>query len=154
MNTFTQRNEALIGEDKPPTGFLPIQSPGFVSQCTGLYFHEERCVMAARIRPEHLNPLGISHGGFLATLADTAFGRVLKNASDAELPPATINLSMDYLSAARVGAWIEAHVQVHKVGRTLHHASLDLLDGDRLVARGKATFIGNTASLHGKGLTD
>ncbi|MNC66429.1 hypothetical protein D3C81_1604940 [compost metagenome] len=44
---------------------------------------------------------------------------------------------------APLGAWVEARVQVHKMGRTLYHASLDLLDGERLVARGKATFIGN-----------
>jgi len=47
------------------------------------------------------------------------------------------------LSPAQLGAWVEAHVQVHRLGRTLYHASLDLLDGERLVARGKATFIGN-----------
>ncbi|MND67931.1 Thioesterase superfamily protein [compost metagenome] len=99
--------------------------------------------MAARIRPEHLNPLGIAHGGFLATLADTAFGRVLRAAAATELPPATVNLNMDYLGTAPLGAWVEARVQVHKLGRTLYHASLDLLDGERLVARGKATFIGN-----------
>ena len=151
MNSIPQHSKAACHDDEPPAGFLPMTRAGFVAHCTGLYFHEERSVMAARIRPEHLNPLGIAHGGFLATLADTAFGRVLRQAADSELPPATINLSMDYLSPAPVGAWIEAHVQVHRVGRTLYHASLDLLHGEHLVARGKATFIGNTASLHGKG---
>ncbi|WP_160105731.1 PaaI family thioesterase [Pseudomonas izuensis] len=137
--------------DEPPAGFLPLARAGFVTHCAGLYYHEHRPVIAARIRPEHLNLLGIAHGGFLATLADTALGLVLKKATNAELTPATINLSMDYLSPAPVGAWVEAHVQVHRLGRTLSHASLDLLHGERLVARSTATFIGNTASLHGKG---
>lgn len=136
-------------EDAPPAGFLPMGRVGFVVHCTGLYINEHTSVLAARIRPEHLNPLGIAHGGFLATLADTAFGRALRIASGAELPPATINLSMDYLRPANLGAWVEAHVQIHRIGRSLSHASLDLLDGERLVARGNATFIGNTASLHG-----
>jgi uncharacterized protein (TIGR00369 family) len=150
MNSLPHHLEPTVDEDQPPAGFLPMPRAGFVAQCTGLYYHPETAVMAARIRPEHLNPLGIAHGGFLATLADTAFGRTLRLRSGAEQPPATINLSMDYLSPAKLGAWVEARVQVHRVGRTLYHASLDLLDGEHLLARGKATFIGNTASLHGK----
>jgi len=133
-------------DDAPPDGFVPMSPSGFVAQCTGLYFHPQRVVMAARIRPEHLNPLGIAHGGFLATLADTAFGRALKYAAGSDMPPATINLSMDYLCPAPLGAWVEAQVQIHRLGRTLYHASLDLLDGERLVARGKATFIGNAVT--------
>ncbi|MCY1403026.1 phenylacetic acid degradation protein PaaD [compost metagenome] len=132
-----------ITDDDPPAGFERTLRAGFVAHCTGLYYHPQRNIMAARIRAEHLNPLGIAHGGFLATLADTAFGRVLREAAGTELPPATVNLNMDYLGTAPLGAWVEARVQVHKVGRTLYHASLDLLDGERLVARGKATFIGN-----------
>ncbi|MNZ72043.1 Thioesterase superfamily protein [compost metagenome] len=143
MTTSIPESVALIVDDAPPAGFIPLLRAGFVAQCTGLYYHPQRTVMAARIRAEHLNPLGIAHGGFLASLADTAFGRVLKDAVDSEIPPATINLSIDYLSPAQLGAWVEAHVQVHRLGRTLYHASLDLLDGERLVARGKATFIGN-----------
>ncbi|WPN44789.1 MULTISPECIES: PaaI family thioesterase [unclassified Pseudomonas] len=150
MNSPPEPFQAVAHEDRPPAGFVPMGRVGFVVHCTGLYVHEERSILAARIRPEHLNPLGIAHGGFLATLADTAFGRALKLAAATELPPATINLSMDYLSPASLGAWIEAHVQIHRVGRSLAHASLDLVDGERLVARGKATFIGNTPSLHGR----
>ncbi|MCP1419134.1 uncharacterized protein (TIGR00369 family) [Pseudomonas laurylsulfativorans] len=149
MNSLPENLQAAGLEDHPLPGFLPMPRAGFVAQCTGLYYHPDTTVMAARIRPEHLNPLGIAHGGFLATLADTAFGRTLRLRSGTDQPPATINLSMDYLAPARMGAWIEAHVQVHRVGRMLYHASLDLLDGERLVARAKATFIGNTASLHG-----
>ncbi|MCW2271282.1 Thioesterase superfamily protein [compost metagenome] len=143
MSTTLAQGAALASDDAPLDGFVPMVPSGFVAQCTGLYFHPQRTVIAARIRPEHLNPLGIAHGGFLATLADTAFGRALKFAAGSEMPPATINLSMDYLCPAPLGAWIEAHVQIHRLGRTLYHASLDLLDGERLVARGKATFIGN-----------
>ncbi|MBV4518899.1 PaaI family thioesterase [Pseudomonas sp. SWRI74] len=150
MNSIPEPFEAAAHEDKPLAGFVPMGRVGFVVHCTGLYVHEERSVLAARIRPEHLNPLGIAHGGFLATLADTAFGRALRLAAATDLPPATINLSMDYLSPANLGSWVEAHVQIHRVGRSLSHASLDLRDGERLVARAKATFIGNSQSLHGK----
>jgi uncharacterized protein (TIGR00369 family) len=150
MNSLPEHLETMIDEDQPAPGFLPMPLAGFVAQCTGLYYHPETAVLAARIRPEHLNPLGIAHGGFLATLADTAFGRTLRLRSGIDQPPATINLSMDYLSPAKLGSWVEARVEVHRLGRMLSHASLDLLDGERLVARGKATFVSNTPSLHGK----
>ncbi|MCY1422130.1 hypothetical protein D9M71_378000 [compost metagenome] len=137
-------------DDAPLPGFEPMQRKGFVQHCTGVYLNAETGVMAARIRQEHLNPLNIAHGGFLATLIDTAFGRALMRAAGSEMPPATVSLTVDYLAPARPGAWVEAHVEVHRVGRTLSHASLALLDGDQPIARGKAIFIGNAPSLHGR----
>ncbi|MDD2058656.1 PaaI family thioesterase [Pseudomonas sp. GD03860] len=143
MSSTSLHDLALTDEDAPLAGFVPLQASGFIAQCTGLYYHPQSTLLAARIRPEHLNPLGIAHGGLLATLADSALGRAIKLAAGSETPPVTINLSMDYLCPAPLGAWVEAHVQVHRIGRSLYHASLDLRDGERLVARGKATFIGN-----------
>ena len=89
-------------------------------------------------------------GGFLAPLAHTGFGTAIKLTAGSELPPATINLDMDYLSPALPGRWIEVQVQIHKLGRSISVASCSLLDGDTLVARGKGTFINNTRSLHGR----
>lgn len=97
--------------------------------------------MAARIEPLHLNPLGIAHGGFLATLADTAFGFVLRAESEREYPPVTASLTMDFLAPARHGAWIEAHVSIHKIGRRLINASCLLSCEDELVARASGVFV-------------
>jgi uncharacterized protein (TIGR00369 family) len=137
-------------EGAVPAGFQPMVRPGFVNNCGGVYVNLERRVVAARVLEEHLNPLGIAHGGFLATLVDTGFGTAIKLTAGSELPPATINLDMDYLSPALPGRWIEVHVQIHKLGRSICVASCDLLDGDKLLARGKGTFINNTRSLHGR----
>lgn len=135
-------NQALPQQDladDPPAGFIPMQSNGFVRHC-GLYQHPELGILGARIRPEHLNPLEIAHGGFLATLADTALGRAIFRASGAVRPFATVSLTIDYLNPARPGRWIEAFAEVHKIGRQLSHASLELRDGHRVIARGKAIF--------------
>src|SRR5262245_2029499 len=136
-----------------PVGFVPMLRPnnaqqGFVQNCRGVYFRPDTGEVAAFILAEHLNPLNIAHGGFLATLADTAFGAFIRVQASFELPPATVELSMDYISPARPGQWITAQVEIHKIGRTLCNASLSLLDGERLVARAKGTFIANTQSLH------
>ncbi|MGQ7819309.1 PaaI family thioesterase [Metapseudomonas furukawaii] len=126
-------------QDYPPAGFQPMQSAGFVGHCR-LYHHPELGLLGARIRPEYLNKLEIAHGGFLATLADTALGLAVFRACGSSRPFATVTLTMDYLSPALPGRWIEAHAHVHRIGRSLSHASLELKDGHRVIAHGKAIF--------------
>lgn len=125
-----------------PPGFVPLTArAGFAATCQTLYFNEQRRIVAARIESIHLNPRGTAHGGFLATLADSAFGNVLRVACGYELPPITASLSMDYLSPANDGAWIEAHVDIHKVGRRLINASCLLRCGEQIIVRSSGVFI-------------
>ncbi|MBD9676558.1 PaaI family thioesterase [Pseudomonas sp. PDM18] len=141
-----------------PEGFEPMRRPdgqqGFVQHCQGIYLNSERRIVAARVLPVHLNALRIAHGGFLATLADTAFGALLRLAGDFPQPPVTIELSVDYLRPARLDSWIEAHIEVHKLGRNLCRASLSLMDGERQVVRAKGTFMANPPGLRDTSRTD
>ncbi len=46
------------------------------SQALGMHINEispGRAVLSMQVRPDHLNGLGICHGGFIFTLADSAF---------------------------------------------------------------------------------
>ncbi len=125
-----------------PPGYAPLQAPpGFVREIGGVHVHVKRPLIAIRVKGEHLNSIRIAHGGFLATLADTAFGVVLRR--DLALPasPATVTLNIDYLAAVREGDWLEAHVEVQKVGRQLTNASCLLKVADRLVLRATGIFI-------------
>ena len=81
------------------------------------------------------------HGGFLATLADTAFGVMIKRELDLPVPPATVGLSVDYIGAVRDGDWAEAHVEIHKVGKRLTNASCLVKVGERTVLRASGVFI-------------
>jgi len=151
MNALDQQAQARMEAHRVPPGFEPMRMRvGFVRLCESVYVDYQRRVLGARILPEHLNPLGIAHGGLLATLADTAFGTVIRLANEAQLPAATINLNLDYISPAHEGAWIEVHVQLHRLGKRLTNVSCSLMDGERLVARGSATFITHSRSLHGE----
>ena len=155
MNIMDQSIVDAIGD--VPAGFEPMRrpedGPSFVKSCQGFYINHATGAVAARVLPEHLNPLGIAHGGFLATLADTAFGAWIRVQGRLELPPATAELSIDYISPARPGQWITARVEIHKLGRTLINASLSLLDGERLVVRAKGILVANTA-MHQQMLSD
>src|SRR5262245_57105475 len=99
--------------EPPPPGFEPMpHRRGFVTTCATFFFDRARSVVGARITADHLNPLAIAHGGLLATLADTGFGMAIRAAAQAERPPATISLGIDYLNPAREGDWVETHVEV------------------------------------------
>jgi uncharacterized protein (TIGR00369 family) len=124
-----------------PEGFsLLEQRSGFLRNCGEFYVHDERPILAVRLAPHHLNYVSIAHGGFLATVADSAFGVVLRHLSKTQSPAITINLNVDYIGAVREGDWLEAHVEVLKTGRNFIHASCLLKVGERLVLRANGVF--------------
>ncbi|MGE8064163.1 PaaI family thioesterase [Pseudomonas sp. NPDC089569] len=131
-----------MSDISPVEGFEAYPTrPGFIRHNGGFFLHCERPVIGARITEEHLNPLRIAHGGFLATLADTSFGAVLRRQYDLPVAPVTVNLNIDYLGAVREGDWVEVYVTVHKFGRTVINASCELKVGDRLALRAHGNFM-------------
>lgn len=124
-----------------PAGFSLIDAPpGFVRHCGGFHLHNELPILGVQIVAEHLNSVRIAHGGFLATVADTAFGLVMRRQVGSTVPPITVSLSVDYLSGVVEGDWLEAHVEVLKVGSSLVNANCLLKVGERVVLRASGVF--------------
>ncbi|MFO1329189.1 MAG: PaaI family thioesterase [Rubrivivax sp.] len=100
--------------------------------------------LGLRVRRAHCNSRGLAHGGLIAALADNAMGlsaAVVARAEGIEVrAPVTVSLALDYIDAAREGDWLEVRPQVLKVGRTLGFVECHVCSGDRLLARGSATF--------------
>ena len=130
-------------ETKPaPEGWIPLgRSSAFVRHLGPLYMKEagERRVIAMRVEEKHLNTRGIAHGGMLVTLADTALGVVL-SLQQPPRPMVTVNLSVDFMSAARLGDWVEADVEIQRSGRQLAFASCRLAVEGRHVLRASGVF--------------
>lgn len=126
-----------------PAGYhvLPLGSP-FVMQFGPLYARHEgkTLVIGLRIQPHHLNLHSNAHGGMLLTLADTALGINLSQSHNPPLPMVTANLSSEFLAPARLGEWLEAHVEILRVGSRLGFADCRLRVGERLVMRASGTF--------------
>jgi len=133
-----------------PEGFEPMQGSGFIPSIGGIYINRARRAMGVRIQSQHLNPLGSAHGGLLATLIDTAFGMAIRLAVQSELPPLTVSLNIEYLSPAPPGAWLEATVEVQKIGARIVNASCLLKHDDHLIAKGNAIFMGASGVLRSK----
>lgn len=101
--------------------------------------------LAVEIREAHCNARGFAHGGLISALADNAMGlsivRLARGQPGQEQASAvTVTLGLDYLDSARTGEWLEVHPSVLKLGRTLAFAECRVVCGERLVARGNASF--------------
>ena len=101
--------------------------------------------LALDIREAHCNARGFAHGGLISSLADNAMGlsavRRARQQPGAEKAGAvTVALTLDFIDTAQVGDCVEFCPVVLKVGRTLAFADCRVVCGERLIARGSATF--------------
>lgn len=98
-------------------------------------------VFAFRVSETHLNGIGVCHGGATATFADIAQGRALHGhlGPNGEVA-VTVNLSIDYIAAARLGEWLTCTPQILRFSRRLIFTTAIILAGERIVARSGAIF--------------
>lgn len=75
-------------------------------------------VTAFRAGIEHMNGGGFMHGGCLMTFADSALFTIARPAMEDSFG-VTVNLSGDFLDAARVGEFVEARGVITRGARSL-----------------------------------
>lgn len=86
---------------------------------------EGRVKMAFKVEPYMLNPLGIMHGGIMATILDEVMGA----ASFTLGRPngfATINMNVDFLKPAKAGDILWAEATIVRAGKTVLHIKAEL----------------------------
>ena len=106
-------------------------------------------VVGLRVLPKHANTRGSAHGGLLLTLLDVALGYRAAFSQDPPAALTTASVCADFAGAPKVGDWVEAHVDVQKVGRRLGFANAFLVvNGERLV-RASAAFSRSGGALPG-----
>ena len=101
--------------------------------------------LALQIRQAHCNSRGFAHGGLLSALADNAMGLSAVNTARAGISPGqkgavTVSLALDFIDSAQIGEWLQVQPTVLKVGRTLAFVECRVVCGERLIARGNASF--------------
>lgn len=131
-------------EMNAPHGFKPLFRTSPVLELIGpLYFRGEGRDLAIGLRAgaKHCNSRGTVHGGMLATLADVALGYTMAFSSDPPGNLVTANLSLDYAGTAKIGDWLEAHVDIQKQGSRLSFANCYILVGERRIVRASAVFV-------------
>ena len=105
------------------------------------------------VAPHHCNSGGRLHGAMVCAAADLALGRNIgmelakaghydneKIAARLGAPIATISLNTDFVGYAQEGDWVEVHVDVQKVGKSLGFANAYLVCAGERIARASAVF--------------
>lgn len=86
--------------------FTDLSGPFFsTSQNLG---SDEPIRIGFRVAPKHCNGIEICHGGMMATFLDMALGLAVRAGVKNIGPSPTMNMTVDFLSAAVVGDWIES----------------------------------------------
>ena len=102
-------------------GWSQWQSDAFETRAGPFYERTEEGgdrVTAFRAGPEHMNGGGFMHGGCLMTFADSALFTIARPAMAGSFG-VTVNLSGDFLDAAKVGEFVEARGQITRGARSL-----------------------------------
>ncbi len=98
-------------------------------------------VVGLRVEAKHCNARGSIHGGILATVADVALGYTMAFASTPPVGLVTASLTLDFAGTARVGDWLETHVDVQKQGSRLSFANCYITVGSERIVRASAVFL-------------
>ena len=143
-----------------PAGFEPWSTTSPFNKHAGPYFFKtdgSQLVLGLRIEEKHCNRSGSLHGAMICAIADVAIGNniglMIAGAHDPEeadarqqagdpsrAPMATVSMTTDFVGTARLGEWIEVHVDVQRAGRTLAFANAYVVKGEERIARSSAVF--------------
>ena len=134
--TGLEHLQAIARGDLPPAPIAQLLGFGPVEVEHG------RVVFAGTPGPEHYNPIGSVHGGYAATLLDSALGRAGQTTLGAGSGYTTLELSVNYVRAitAETGRVIAEGKIVHS-GRRMATAEARLFtEGEeKLLAHAKTT---------------
>jgi len=129
--------------DTIPDGFeLLPQGLGFADALQPSYRRVEgdAASFGLQVQKQHCNSLGICHGGALMTLADITAASGINLARGIRAGSPTVNLSMDFISSARQGEWIQANIEQVSLKRRFGFCSGAIYNGSGIVARFNGIF--------------
>jgi len=115
----------------------------FVLKNGPIYFSnvENPTPIGFRVHADHCNKANNCHGGWLASIMDIQLA--VAATSKAQVDPAmivTVNLSLDYLTPAPLGAWVQGEAEVLRRGHKMIFVQGLLYADDVLVMRGNGLF--------------
>jgi len=131
-----------------PDGFKPLKRGGGYLTSLGPWYYrideskgeKGQIVLAIRVDDRHTNIRHIAHGGFLVTMVDTALGIVVSSSREPPQPIVTVSLTTNFITSAEPGDWVEAHVDIDRMGGRLAYASCTLRTGERTIMTGTGVF--------------
>ncbi len=126
-----------------PAGFAPLNRNSPYIEAMGPFFvkaADGARIIGFRVQNKHLNTRGVAQGGFLASVADIALGYNLAFSSDPPLPLVTASMSIDFAGSAKLGDWLDARVDVQRVGGRIAFANCYICRGEERLLRASGVF--------------
>lgn len=115
----------------PPPGFEPLLSRSpFINRAGQFYIQREddgTATVGTWVEADQSNSEGFAHGGFILAFADFAITIVTM--------AITVTLSADFMRPPRIGAWLQARINIRKKSDTLVFADAIITDGKADMAR-------------------
>ena len=131
---FTPEELLTLMEDHVPFNrFLGLKGESIASG---------RAVLILPVRPEFVGDprRPALHGGVLSTLIDTAGGLAAWSALRRGETVSTVDLRVDYLEPAGLGADLRAEAELVRKGSRVCHVRVAVTQGPSLVAEGRGVF--------------
>ena len=105
------------------------------------YFKDGKAMrMGLLVQDQHCNPAGICHGGALATFVDNVLAMgLVHHIGKMEFRP-TINLTIDFVGAAKKGQWIESSIDFVHTTASLGFIATTIVGPNGPVVRANGQF--------------
>ena len=117
--------------------FVQISNkPGFMKHNGGIMFRnisETEYEFKSKINENHLNNIGITHGGYICSLIDSGAGTAAYRAAKNH-PCVTVSLDLKFISASKKGDEILGSVKILKKTKTLVFLFCELKCNDKIIA--------------------
>ncbi len=81
------------------------------------------------IGADHINYVGVAHGGVMTSFADVAMSYQLHVAERPRLAIVTNSLTTNFLAGAKLGDWLEAHARIDRIGKRTAYTSGEIRRG-------------------------
>jgi uncharacterized protein (TIGR00369 family) len=117
--------------------FQQISVLGFMKHNGGLEFRkitDSEFEFKATVQDFHLNPGGITHGGFLMSLMDSGMGTAAHRMLGPQARAATISFDVKFISASTTGDVLLGTAKVLKKTRSLVFMQGEIRCGERLIS--------------------
>jgi acyl-coenzyme A thioesterase PaaI-like protein len=124
-----------------PEGYVALDwRRGFVRQIGPLYRRAGSggYTMGFRVEDQHTNGMKNAHGGMLMSFADMAWGHVVSVETSSYW--VTVRLTLDFLSSAHLGDWVEGASEVLSTEDGLYVVRGRIWSGDRTLITGTGVF--------------
>ncbi len=124
-----------------PSGYEALDwRRGFGRQIGPLYRRatESGYSMGFRVEEHHTNGMSNAHGGMLMSFADMAWGHIVSVETSCYW--VTVRLTLDFLSSAHVGDWVEGSSEVLSTADDLYVVRGRIWSGDRTLITGSGIF--------------